>query len=152
MAKTTKPAGKKRGAGTKGDTNDSYSVGFGKPPLETRFKPGQSGNPNGRKKGSVNFASEVRRVFGRKLTVQIHGSNQRMTMSEAVLSKIVTKGLNGDTGALRLSVNLMQAADADEPVSATLFESAGDRQLLQEMFSQVGRQDGLADKGETGND
>lgn len=26
-------------------------VGYGKPPVETRFKPGQSGNPGGRPKG-----------------------------------------------------------------------------------------------------
>lgn len=31
-----------------------YTVGYGKPPVEHRFKKGQSGNPNGRKKGSSN--------------------------------------------------------------------------------------------------
>ena len=29
-----------------------YEVGYGKPPAGTRFKPGQSGNPAGRPKGS----------------------------------------------------------------------------------------------------
>lgn len=28
----------------------SYEVGYGKPPVHTRFKEGQSGNPNGRPK------------------------------------------------------------------------------------------------------
>ncbi len=27
-----------------------YQVGYGKPPAQTRFKQGQSGNPNGRPK------------------------------------------------------------------------------------------------------
>lgn len=31
-----------------------YDVGYGKPPQETRFKPGVSGNPKGRPKGSKN--------------------------------------------------------------------------------------------------
>lgn len=29
-----------------------YEVGYGKPPQQTRFKPGQSGNPRGRPKGA----------------------------------------------------------------------------------------------------
>ena len=31
-----------------------YQVGYGKPPVEARFKPGQSGNPRGRPKGAKN--------------------------------------------------------------------------------------------------
>lgn len=32
----------------------AYEVGYGKPPVSGRFKPGQSGNPNGRPRGSKN--------------------------------------------------------------------------------------------------
>jgi DNA modification methylase len=32
-----------------------YNVGYGRPPLNTRFQPGRSGYPNGRRKGSKNF-------------------------------------------------------------------------------------------------
>src|SRR5687768_13386603 len=30
-----------------------YEVGYAKPPVATRFKPGQSGNPRGRRKGAA---------------------------------------------------------------------------------------------------
>ena len=34
--------------------SDAYKVGYGKPPQDTRFKPGRSGNPKGRPKGARN--------------------------------------------------------------------------------------------------
>ncbi|MEO6360743.1 MAG: DUF5681 domain-containing protein [Sphingomicrobium sp.] len=37
-----------------------YEVGYGKPPAKHRFKKGQSGNPNGRKKGSRNKPEPLR--------------------------------------------------------------------------------------------
>ena len=40
-------------------TLNSYSVGYAKPPGAHQFKPGQSGNPKGRQKGSrAKFAEE----------------------------------------------------------------------------------------------
>lgn len=34
-------------------------VGYGNPPLHTRFKPGQSGNPSGRPRGSKNTSTLI---------------------------------------------------------------------------------------------
>ena len=36
---------------------ESYEVGYRKPPVGTRFKKGQSGNPAGRPRGTVNLAT-----------------------------------------------------------------------------------------------
>ena len=41
----------------------------GDPPLHSRFKPGVSGNPSGRKKGSKNFATLVRQEMDRTITI-----------------------------------------------------------------------------------
>ena len=41
-----------------------YEVGYGKPPKSTRFRKGQSGNPAGRRKGSFNLGTIVRRELG----------------------------------------------------------------------------------------
>ena len=37
-------------------SGSGYEVGYGKPPKHSRFRPGKSGNPKGRPKGSKNKA------------------------------------------------------------------------------------------------
>ena len=51
-----------------------YDIGYGMPPKSTRFKKGQSGNPAGRKKGSRNLATIVRRELEEEITIR-EGSN-----------------------------------------------------------------------------
>lgn len=41
------------------ENQPGYEVGYGKPPIETRFKKGRSGNPGGRPKGAKNKARSV---------------------------------------------------------------------------------------------
>ena len=50
----------KRPPRRKPDEKD-YEVGYGKPPKEKRFAPGQSGNPRGRPKGAKNKKLDIPR-------------------------------------------------------------------------------------------
>ena len=44
------------------DNDDpTYPIGYKKPPRDTQFKPGQSGNFKGRPKGAKNFATVDRK-------------------------------------------------------------------------------------------
>jgi hypothetical protein len=52
-------SGKRR----KGD----YVVGKYRPPVHTRWQPGQSGNPNGRRKGRRNVKTELKEMYLRRL-------------------------------------------------------------------------------------
>jgi hypothetical protein len=47
-----------------------YQVGYGKPPQEHRFRPGQCGNRKGRPKGSKNNATLLREILDRKIPVR----------------------------------------------------------------------------------
>ncbi|HET9530513.1 MAG TPA: DUF5681 domain-containing protein [Blastocatellia bacterium] len=45
----------------------NYDVGYGKPPVHTRFKKGQSGNPKGFPRGGEKLAYALRRLLAMPL-------------------------------------------------------------------------------------
>jgi hypothetical protein len=68
------------------DKDDNYEVGYGKPPRETRFVKGQSGNPRGRPPGAKNFKTLLSE--GRASSRQLH-DEARMHMA---LEEIANSG------------------------------------------------------------
>jgi hypothetical protein len=48
------------------DLNSKHEIGYKHPPKRTQFRPGISGNPSGRPKGSRNVAAVVRRTLEEK--------------------------------------------------------------------------------------
>ena len=55
-------------------SDKSYDVGFGKPPKNSRFKPGQSGNPKGRPKGAKGLRTELKEELSERISVTEGGS------------------------------------------------------------------------------
>ena len=47
----------------------AYKVGYRRPPRRAQFRPGQSGNPRGRPKGSRNFASVMKKVLAKPINI-----------------------------------------------------------------------------------
>lgn len=96
-----------------------YAVGKGKPPLHSRFKKGQSGNPNGRRKGFKNLATLAKKALNERVTVVENGQRKRITKLEAILKQLTNKATSGDQRAIRLVLPL---ADDCMPHSDTEIE------------------------------
>ena len=64
------------------------NVGPGRPPRHTRFKPGQSGNPNGRPKGCNNFATILQQQLRKKVTITVDGKPKRMAVQEVIARRL----------------------------------------------------------------
>ena len=66
--KTTRVASGSTHSPDKLPTAAEYAVGYGRPPTWTQFRPGRSGNPNGRpKKGSSNKDLMARETLEQKI-------------------------------------------------------------------------------------
>jgi len=109
------------------------NVGYGKPPLSSRFKPGQSGNPSRRPKGATSFRSD----FAAELAELVSQGGTTCTKSRAIVKKLVLEAVSGDTKVAmavisfcaRLFPELAEAdgqADADE----IYIEKLADRERL----------------------
>lgn len=73
-----------------------YDVGFGRPPHKTRFVPGRSGNPSGKRKPRASLAETLDRIFAEKVTVTEGGQKRKLTKEEVFLRQTVNKAMAGD--------------------------------------------------------
>jgi Family of unknown function (DUF5681) len=78
----------------------SYAVGYGRPPLHSRFKPGQSGNPKGRPRQSRNLRTIVKKVCEQAMEIREGGRLRRMPTMEVLVRTLVSRGLKGDPKAV----------------------------------------------------
>jgi hypothetical protein len=102
----------------------SFAVGYGRPPIHSRFKPGKSGNPKGRVKQSRNMRTIVQQVLNEDMQIREGGRLRRMSAMEALVRTTLTRSFKGDPKALvSLIVLLKQSgygADRDEPTTDLL--------------------------------
>lgn len=93
-------------------------VGYRQPPIHTRFRPGQSGNPNGRPRGSASPTSVVQRIMGEKLSVREGDKVRLISKFEAMMRSLSVKAMKGDLRALATVLNLVaEGGQFAEPTS-----------------------------------
>ena len=89
-----------------------YEVGYGKPPAQTQFKPGTSGNPQGRPKRPKRVEDLIGSLLKRKMFVTIGGVRKRITSIEALVEKLFILALQGDRKALDRVLEFQTAHEA----------------------------------------
>ncbi len=110
-----------------------YTVGYGKPPTQTRFKKGQSGNPAGRRKGCLNLATVLSTTLNEKVVVIVRGKKKRITKLEVITRQLVNKAAGGDLRAVsqvaELKLKFEQNAER-EPDSETVLTELDKKIIL----------------------
>jgi hypothetical protein len=83
----------------------TYRVGYRRPPLHSRFMPGQSGNPKGRPKGVKNLKTDLEEEMREFITVTEGGQARRVTKQRAAIKMLTAKAIKGETRSIDVLVN-----------------------------------------------
>jgi hypothetical protein len=112
-----------------------YEVGYGKPPRETRFQKGQSGNPRGRPCGTKNLKTRVREALKEPVLVTENGRRRKVTKGEAIITQLVNRAANADLRAVKILLDLLRDIEAEtEPaVTETSAFSDADEKVLEQL-------------------
>jgi Family of unknown function (DUF5681) len=89
-------------------------VGYGRPPKANQFKPGKSGNPKGRPKGSLNLVSDLAAELGEQITVREDGRTRRISKQRALIKSLLAKGIQGEVRAAAAVLALYARVNIDE--------------------------------------
>jgi len=98
------------------DPDKSYAVGNKKPPLHTRFKPGQSGNPRGRPNGCSNLGTTMAKELNKMVSATINGKAKKVTKGEAFVLALVTDGITKGPQSRALLLNLIRQQEREAAV------------------------------------
>ena len=90
-------------------------VGYRKPPVHSRYRKGQSGNPGGRPKGmtSGRAAALMQKEAYRRIRVKEGDKVVTMTVFQAVLRSLITLAMKGNSGAQRAFLDLVRAIERE---------------------------------------
>jgi hypothetical protein len=80
--------------------DDDYEVGFGRPPKQTRFKPGQSGNPRGRPKRLPTFKEDFNAELRERLLLRENGRERRLSKQRALIKSLMALAIKGNVRAM----------------------------------------------------
>lgn len=117
----------------------SYEVGYKRPPLQSRFKPGHSGNSKGKAQGQKNIKTELLDELKSKIAVTESGRRQLLSKQSIIVKRMVSDAAKGDARAreqlLRLLADIERVQPplaADDPIGR-----AKDAEILAEFKLEI---------------
>ena len=113
-------------------TDDSNNGEFSKKSMATQFKPGQSGNPKGRPKGSKNRATIVDAEINAAITVTENGQRQKVTKWQAAFKQQMNKAVGGDREAFKI---VQDTIDRVRPAPSSALPSAAQRPVQEDSLT-----------------
>ena len=123
--------------------DDGYEVGYRRPPKNTRFVKGTSGNPKGRPKGTANLSTLIAKSLRRKVAVRENGHERIAEAGEVIVASLTNKAMKGDLTVSRFLFERLEAAHSQENVRhnvstpTTEIIDRDDRAVIEAYFNAI---------------
>jgi Family of unknown function (DUF5681) len=120
------------------ETARDYVVGYGKPPLHSRFQKGRSGNPKGRPCGRKNMSTLPSDALNGSVIVVENGRRKKITKREAIVTQLVNKSASADLKATQMVLAMLSDLEsrADASADPAPFTEA-DQQVIQRIQARL---------------
>jgi hypothetical protein len=115
----------------------AYEVGYGKPPEDTRFKPGQSGNSHGRPKGAKNRSNRIPALNEERMKTVVLEEAYRMIgvrdgdrlieipIIQAMIRSVALNAAKGNPRSQRMFIELLQWVEREDKALYDQYLQAG---------------------------
>ena len=95
-------------------TRDTAPVGHKRPPKEHQFQPGQSGNLNGRPKGTRNFKTDLREELSECISIREGDRDISISKQRALIKRLVASAIEGDARSIATLMSFCARAFGDD--------------------------------------
>jgi hypothetical protein len=110
-----------------------YEVGYGKPPIASRFKKGNTANTRGRPPKAKDLAAMLKRALDAPAVVVENGARRKVTKREIVIAQLVDKCAGADLRATKILLDMLHKLERGTAATPaeTAASSSGDGTLEQ---------------------
>jgi Family of unknown function (DUF5681) len=115
----------------------NYEVGKGRPPKHTRWRPGQSGNPKGRPKGTKGFVKILNEELEQTYQIEEGGKLRKITKRRLIAKQLINRAMKGDTRAMAYVMGVEPEFEPQvEPTK--LDDDMSPQEVYQRMIRRIG--------------
>ena len=118
--------------------SDEFKHGYKCPPKTDQFKPGQSGNPRGRPKGTRNLTTDLDKMLRKRIRIRENGETREISRQEAILLSLFNKAMQGgDVRAANTIVGMVLKLNPPKPAEEAAEEiTESDRAIIEDYLNR----------------
>lgn len=127
-------------------SSDDYKVGYRRPPIAGRFKPGHVANPKGRPKKKKTVAQIIEEGMMSRIKVAENGQSRTVTAQELIILNLIRAAARGDIKAIHALFSMRDRYQDSKDTTLDPAElDAEDRKIIEEHLAGLQASDISAD-------